>query len=783
MQKLALLLLALTASMVFSDASATQIQIVTDLGNVFTVQKTSPSDTSNNTNNNIISGAGLGTAARIQTVQPQGTLVYGSGYIGTTSPIQPYVSIPQGTNFAALIQNNDNSVSLPMPEFYSTYHYANGQLVQEAGPANILSFTDAKTLSGNLSPTLGSNGIQVSANPSGNIVMKMNSLAGRQVILRGTIPTGDSLQYVLSDPSVDLTKLPYGTTNGWTLANSPASFSFSNYRPTYSSACGYVNPYYPRYPWWPGYWECWQYQSGSVPTSMGASVPLDFTVPDAKGLDAYLQATSSHSYKYCYARYACGWRTDYTTSDTSASISGYQTSNGFHVTGISYSSSNYNGVSAPSSAVFVIYDKAPYLQLLNFGSNFEQTYTFPNDNRQLYLISTQPNAGVLAASAQPYDPNTFSYLKINNLPPNTPYEIVKNGMVGAAGLTPSDGSQVIFDISQIGFQTTDQSPGGTLILFPNSLWYRGTVTSLVLDTINKNSFNYDGPSQIHIPFAFIRVPIPAKMAISNVSIDDTIGGTIKVPYLAGEYEPGTALLIPTLPAMKDVGFSANGTPMKIAIADVIGDPGVTVFSGNSASDSHYSLTAAVSADAGTDGEATVIATHDGTLNGIISLTVSASAHYYDGSSTLTVYAKTYVNGNLVGTKMLYTSQPPAGYSSQEITSYTITDNPQQYGSYGIAQTNPYPYAVNSYNISNLQVSGTVTVQAHTGDLVEFEVYADESAKSSLVATSHISGGCGYLTTDVNTGREVGIFCTTIPTNYVSESSAQVSLDEGYILTG
>ncbi|MGI0061587.1 MAG: hypothetical protein ACREBA_03955, partial [Nitrosotalea sp.] len=341
------------------------------------------------------------------------------------------------------------------------------------------------------------------------------------------------------------------------------------------------------------------------------------------------------------------------------------------------------------------------------------------------------------------------------------------------------GSPVMFDVSQIGFQTTDQSPGGTLILFPNSLWYRGTVTSLVLDTINKNSFNYDGPSQIHIPFAFIRVPIPAKMAISNVSIDDTI----KVPYLAGEYEPGTALLIPTLPAMKDVGFSANGTPMKIAITDVIGNSGVTILSGNSASDSHYSLTAAVLADAGTDGEATVIATHDGTLNGIISLTVSANAHYYDGSSTLTVYAKTYVNGNLVGTKTLYTSQPPAGYSSQEITSYTITDNPQQYGSYGIAQTNPYPYAVNSYNVSNLPVSGTVTVQAHTGDLVEFEVYADERAKSSLVATSHISGGCGYLTTDVNTGRGVGIFCTTIPTNYVSESSAQVSLDEGYILTG
>ncbi|MDE1766784.1 MAG: hypothetical protein KGI27_11015 [Thaumarchaeota archaeon] len=778
MQKLALLFLALVASTIPSDAFATQIQIVTDLGNVFTAQKT-PSSL-NSTSNDAVLGAGLGTAARIQTVQPQGTLVYGSGYIGTTTPIQPYVSIPQGTNFAALIQENDSSISSSMPEFYSTYDYSNGQLVQEPGPPNILSFTDTKLLSGNVSPTISSNNVQISASPSGTILMKMNSLAGRQVILRGTIPSGDDLQYVLADPSVDLTKLPYGTANGWTLADSPASFSYSNYRATYSWTCGYVNPYYPRYPWWPGYWECWQYQSGSVPTSMSASVQLDFTVPDAKGLVAYLQATSSHSYKYCYARYDCTWRTDYSTSDTPASISGYQTSNGFHVTGISYSSSNYNGVSAPSSAIFVIYNKTPYLQLLNFDSNFEQTYTFPNDNRQLYLISTQPNAGVIATSAQQYDPNMFSYLKINGLPPDTPYEIVKNGMVGAAGLTPSDGSPMMFDVSQIGFQAGDQLLGGLLILYPNSLWYRGTITSLVLDTINKNSFNYDGPSQIHIPFAFVRVPIPTNVAISKVSIDD---GTIQVPYLSGQYESGTALLIPTIPSMKNVEFSANGTPMKIAISDVIGDAGVTVLSGKSASDSHYSLTTAVSADAGVDGEVTAIATHDGILNGIISVTVSANANYYSGSSTLAVYVKTYVNGNLAGTKTLYTSQPPIGYSSQTIQSYTISPSFTQYGSYGITQTNPYPYSVDSFNISNQQVSGTVTVPAHTGDLVEFEVYAGENAQSAMITTAYNSYCNGWMGMNINTGKEGCYTYGYNPTAHLSEASATVSLDEGYILTG
>ncbi len=767
MQKLALLLLALMVSTIVNDAFATQIQIVTDLGNVFTAQKMS--SYLNNTRNDIISGAGLGTAARIQTVQPQGTLVYGSGYIGTTTPIQPYVLIPQGTNFAALIQNNDSSVSLSMPEFYSTYDYTNGQLVQQAGPANILSFTNTKILGGNVSPTLDSSDLQISG--TGTIVMKMNSLAARQVILRDTIPSGDNLQYVLSNPSVDLTKLPYGVTNGWTLASPPASFSYSNYRATYSWTCGYVHPY-PRYPWY-HYWACWEYQSGSVPTTTSASVPLDFTVPNQNNLAAQVSITWASTCSY----------TCYFTANYPASISGYQTANGFHVTGISYTDSNYNGIGKISSASFVVYDKTPYTQLLNFNSNFEQVYTFPNDNRQLYLISDQPNSGVITASAQQYDPNTFSYLKINSLPQNTPYEIVKNGMAGVVGLTPPDGSPVIFDVSQIGFQTRDQLPGGSLVLYPNSLWYRGTITSLVLDTINKNSFNYDGPSQIHIPFAFIRVPIPEKMAIDDVSIDDTMDDTIQVPYLPGQYESGTALLIPTLSSMKNVGFSANGTSMKIPMSDVMGDTGVTVLSGNSASDSHYSLTTAVSADAGTGGDATIIATHDGTLNGIISLTVSANANYYSGTSNLAVYVKTYVNGNLVGTKTLYTSQPPAGYSSNTVQSYMITSSITRYGQSYLTQTNPFPYSIDTYNISDLPVSGTVTVSAHAGDMIEFVIYADENAQSALITTTYSTSCDGWMGISANTGKMTCYTLGYTATNHLSEASSTVSLDEGYILTG
>ncbi|MDE1767210.1 MAG: hypothetical protein KGI27_13210, partial [Thaumarchaeota archaeon] len=221
--------------------------------------------------------------------------------------------------------------------------------------------------------------------------------------------------------------------------------------------------------------------------------------------------------------------------------------------------------------------------------------------------------------------------------------------------------------------------------------------------------------------------------------------------------------------------------MKIAISDVIGDAGVTVLSGKSASDSHYSLTTAVSADAGVDGDATVIATHDGTLNGIISVTVSANANYYSGTSTLTVYVKTYVNGNLVGTKTLYTSQPPVGYSSQSSGSIELQRNLYS-GNYYL-QSQPFNYDIDTYNVSNLPISGTVTVQAHTGDIVEFEIYAGENTKSGLVTTNYNSYCGGWEGIGINHQ----IVCVSNPSytpiSYLSEASASVSLDEGYILTG
>jgi hypothetical protein len=62
-QKLALLLLALVAITPISAASATQIQLVTDLGNVFTVKNMGNSSQTNNGPSNSF-GAAFGVAVK-----------------------------------------------------------------------------------------------------------------------------------------------------------------------------------------------------------------------------------------------------------------------------------------------------------------------------------------------------------------------------------------------------------------------------------------------------------------------------------------------------------------------------------------------------------------------------------------------------------------------------------------------------------------------------------------------------------------------------------------------
>ncbi|HET7337837.1 MAG TPA: hypothetical protein VFJ23_08100, partial [Candidatus Nitrosotalea sp.] len=116
MQKTVSIIVALCMlTLVVNDAFATQIQIVTDNGNVFTVSATANSTANSNGSGNATSN-GNGIVARIVTIHPQGTVVSGiDNVVGQPYALIPYNKITSGT-FAAGFQNSDDIVKLVVPK-------------------------------------------------------------------------------------------------------------------------------------------------------------------------------------------------------------------------------------------------------------------------------------------------------------------------------------------------------------------------------------------------------------------------------------------------------------------------------------------------------------------------------------------------------------------------------------------------------------------------------------------------------------------------------------------
>ena len=153
MQKIGLLVATIfLCTLVIDDAFATQIQIVTDNGNIFTVQRTTNSTASNGTSSG--SGNGLGTGAQIVTIKPQGTVIAGTdNVVGQPYSLVPYNKITSGT-FAAGFQNSDDIVKLVVPKMNSQYIYSGGVLIPNPTPQlNTLAPVTTNDLKGSGSAT------------------------------------------------------------------------------------------------------------------------------------------------------------------------------------------------------------------------------------------------------------------------------------------------------------------------------------------------------------------------------------------------------------------------------------------------------------------------------------------------------------------------------------------------------------------------------------------------------------------------------------------------------
>ncbi|MDE1729124.1 MAG: hypothetical protein KGH81_08120, partial [Thaumarchaeota archaeon] len=195
---------------------ATQIQIVTDNGNIFTVSATANSANSNGGKNSTGNGNGLGTGAQIVTIKPQGFVIAGTdNTTGNLITLKPYNKVNTGT-FAAGFQTSDVVQKMYVPKINSQYIYNNGALQDNTAPqSNVLAPSSTTVLSGSPHNTVSSNGISITG--PGTLGILLNSGLGSTVVTGSGLTGGGSAFFgTLVDPTVSLTAYDGGA-HGYTI--------------------------------------------------------------------------------------------------------------------------------------------------------------------------------------------------------------------------------------------------------------------------------------------------------------------------------------------------------------------------------------------------------------------------------------------------------------------------------------------------------------------------------------------------------------------------------------
>jgi hypothetical protein len=677
-----------------SDLGARTVTGITDLGNIFTatnVDKILLSISESNTNDAKAMMEGMGLYSRIIQTSHHGRIIYGQNVAGIESSLKPYNAVPATTNFAAQILDTDTKVVVPIPKFNAQYKYIpEQQLLQQTSPApsNILSYSQQRIVGGAASVSQNSGGITFSG--TGTIILKLNDFGGKLVVFEGSVPTGASL--MLSDlGSNNIMTLPYDNTFGWNVWNSP----YNSIHPTDHLHSGCYSPYavtqtvllLPNKQVSPQY---------TVKRLLGTTYHTPTVATSVSDGQLSIQSVSeSKRIQFCYRGLLCG---DHTCT---------------------WGTTEYNFPSIPPpytliTGTVIIFDKDPVNKpLVTFESNYQMAYTFPQ-GKQLYLVA-KPNGQTFTLKASAFNSQTMPYLKITNLPPNTPYEIVKDGHVSSRGMTQSDGSMSLF-LGDVDIKGTNQ--GGILRLYPDAAKHRGPFSTVVFDNLNGKTIHV--PSQdkkIYVAHAYVQIPVTGNIVVSETNLDNIL----PLQYIDGNYTTGDRIRVPIIPGYKNVNLKINGNPTITAISDVLGGTGLKVIeSGTSTITQHKDSDLVTSITATTGSIAFVVPTAEGTLTTSITATISGTSQidnyaYFTAPpppppppgprDPLKAYVETYKNGKFVTRDEIYFNPNPAIENTSSVGGTSSK----------VSAKYSYPQTV---------IHGVLTTNVEAGDMVEFYLYAN-----------------------------------------------------------
>ncbi len=201
-----------------SSASADDFFVITDLGNTFAVRGAGGSGGGGGNGGGDATGremaAGLGVSARLVYHDVPGKIIHGSaGESATEESLRPYIRIPDGTEYTAVINDYDADTHV-IPKAYNTYALADGDLDRTSVTPNILGYADARTLSGNVTASSTADGIAVSG--EGRLILRLTDVAKR-IQVEGSAAEGTTFR-VVKTPH-DLMTLPYDDARGFLISH------------------------------------------------------------------------------------------------------------------------------------------------------------------------------------------------------------------------------------------------------------------------------------------------------------------------------------------------------------------------------------------------------------------------------------------------------------------------------------------------------------------------------------------------------------------------------------
>jgi len=380
----------------------------------------------------------------------------------------------------------------------------------------------------------------------------------------------------------------------------------------------------------------------------------------------------------------------------------------------------------------------------DFIGEINTNVTFPNE--KFYLIISPEEGGTVSIRGTVGE-DVGNNIKITNLPENIPYQIKKSSKVISTGVTSNAG---IIDIPSLNVEDGDETDGAYLHLFPDSLVYRGDFSTVILDNVNGESIHIDSEEDlVYVVHAYALMPTVGDVSVSNFALTSDEGDYLPLDYLNKNYTNSEDINAPVIPNYDTINFDVDEISISLSYSSILGGTGINIIETSSSTIDNVDYSSRILFGEATVGTTSyIIATTDGTVNAILSETISGTVDisntYYleeipppppppTRRDPLDGWVDIYINGEFDKQVWLGTDDNPA-----------FTTSGTQSGNTAFQSV--------SYSYSDFLVSGSVSVDVESGDFVEFYMYAKihgDIDSYSVPAGYTLVGETGTSTATVN----------------------------------